>query len=406
MYTPITGRKTFKHLYMIPTKKGIDRCVDSCLHEIETTVSEKHLKRDDIALVVVEDGTNATAQSNSDVLLNRQRRGMVPCHCIHIMPDEVSTYIETVCGFDQRLLNLFLRRNDNHGRIANLLSLIAVSFNATFLHKRDIHSLLSYNFDSMQSPLAAELSYFKSNTQEYLLIGSNYPENTDVDTSGFLPLPHISDGNQPSQLPNDEYQIGVPGADRNPALSASRSTTSVTHGLWPDMGNSACKNIFRQYSFPPHANTPGSDFSFIHIGESVNVPMALHNQRTHHPSSYDSYTRRNPDVYYLMLARCIDYYTIYLHLPKYRPEENVPPSRHIADSLKRLGSRSLPLIPERCRKIASFAEQFLKLGGETGKRIHQSIKHALPEILRSNDRFINEHAYLQDRWELLVNRAA
>lgn len=401
MYNPLLHPEvTFEHLYIVATNGKIDPGIDIILKEITTAIARNLLRSDDIALVILEQGNTKTTTHNKKILFSKKFASTIPCTYYQIEPSILSEFLSGLCSYDPRLLHLFSEHNGNDGRTGNILSLIASAFQATYLHRRSLRRS-SEPLNRHSAPqLVTELTYAKNNPQEYLMIGAENHYAPAVDDTMFTSRKSlISDLNTFICL--DPTTVSVPPpTPRKKRLPVPLSTE-------PDLRNSTSKNLFKHFSSPPHTHTLNDSQMFRQMCNSVNIPLVSYDPPDQpSPRKTLESTRLQPAAYFTKVARYVDYVTMYQALPQQYKGNEQPVSRQLAGNLKAISGKALPIIAQRCRRISAFAELFLKLQSNEGNAICKAIKSALPSIVKMNDQYINDHAYLQEHWATLVKRAA
>lgn len=389
---------TFKHLYVVPTSGKIDPGIETIFGEISEALSRNLLRSDDIALIVLEQGNAKAVNHNRKVLFSKNNLAHTPCKCYQIEPNTLSEFLSTVCSYDPRLLHLFSEHKGNDGRTGNILSLIATAFNATYLHRRNPTQVMEPAKQRSAPQLVTELTYLKDNPQQYLMIGAKNQYSPTVDSTMFT--------SQRSLISDLNTFVCI-----NPLTSKphqSQIQFSHTSSTEPDLRNSTSKNLFRHFSTPPHTHTLNDSQMFRQMCHSVNIPAVAYNhpQETSSKKTPPPKTKPQPAAYFTKVARYVDYVTMYQALPRQYKGNEQPVSLQLANNLKAISSKALPIIATRCRRISSFAELFLNLKSDEGKSICKAIKLALPSIVKMNDQYVNDHAYLQEHWATLVERAA
>jgi hypothetical protein len=402
MHNPLLHPEAaFKHLYVVPTCGKIDPGIDTVIEEISTAISRELLSGDDIALVVLEQGNSKSVTHNKKVLFNKEFLCTLPFKCYQIEPSLLSEFLSAVCSHDPRLLRFFSEHKGNDGRTGNILSLIASAFQATYLHRRSPLNFPEPANGRSAPHLVTELTYIKNSPQENLMIGAKNQCTPAVDGTMFTSKQSLISDLNTFVCIHPAERNAVPVKTRKTPVPASSSTE-------PDLRNSTSKNLFRHFSSPPHTHTLNDSQMFRQMCNSVNIPLVSYNppHRSSPPQTQESTRRMQPAAYFTKVARYVDYVTMYQALPQQYTGNEQPVSRQLANNLKAISGKALPIIAQRCRRISAFAELFLKLQSDEGNTICKAIKLALPSIVKMNDQYVNDHAYLQEHWATLVKRAA
>jgi len=391
---------------MIPADRPAAACLAGYLREIASAVEKNLVSESDIAVVVVDDGTDAEYAVNADAVERTCRRCILSdVATFHIGPEATRDFLASITGGDAAAAGLFEKHGRNYGRIGNILSLIALSFGTTFIHRRDSDTVLHTDGERISSPLEAELLFFSTADPSCSMVGSNYNGQPDIDISLLHDRPQ-SIVQVYSLVGMSETAIREKLEPFQPRFTDEICTGTAGDALWPEMGNIAYRDIFRSVALPPHERTLGTDYLFLHCCDMAGSPVTLHNQRVDHLHSTARRTASYYKQYYAMLSRCIDYYTIYGHLFGERLQCGTFTPIDFLDKLRLLADRLPYRAEERVERLRRFAELFTCHPDASARDVGSVLVSGINRVLAENDCFLHQHIALQKRWESLADRAS
>ncbi len=384
-----------------------------------------------VPFIVVEESDALTEQKNRE-LIEKLRIVHPDIILVHFDSNAQKSYFKYFLdkGISKEVVDLLDFKGLSYGRVMNKQFLIAATFGADYVHRRDSDTKVA---DEFGFPSEMELkflgrkvfeadrllndtnhNYNKDN--EIYMVGSGYSGGGDwkIDYSLFLPndsalIMEINKLLGYSDELSTIYYSEIT-TKSNVVREAAKYLPYENHSN-PDCGNISFYKIHRMLPCPPMQNTTGTDYFAVNVLKSLEFPVVYHNHFVFHEFTPD---RKKDNIDYAMnywprVVNLMDYCDAFAMdiFSKLKQEKDNCLTIEDADSknlLKEFGEKDGQESIKRKEKIYKFGEVLTRAGNIILKDIGELLKTSgfQEGIIKNSNTGFENHKTLLELWPDLI----
>jgi hypothetical protein len=421
----------YDHIFTIGTNRFLGESLESYLEEIR--FMEKSLKQKVPFLII--DESELEIEQRNRALIEKLQTLYPTAILIHMdalaQKNYFNYFLES--GVDQEIVDLLNFTGLSYGRLINKQFLLAATFGADYIHRRDSDTKIKANFGF---PSEMELAFLGKNVSEanhlmpsidlnyndekpIYLVGSGYSGGSDwkIDYSMLLPEdPHlimqINDMLGYSQELNEKYFVEIT-TKSNVVQEKVKYLPKKDHSS-PDCGNISFYQIHKYLPSSPIPNTIGTDYFVTFLLKNLDLPIVYHNQFVFHEFTAD---RKKDNFvyaanYWPRVVNYMDYYQAF----GARMLSTLNGVMQTLITIEDLDTQKLfdetaeteSQIIERRERISKFGELLISAQNEHLNEIGMLFKDIAfqNKIIRNSNLGFENHRKLLAEWKHLIKVAA